>query len=30
MNKEALNSAGYHYAGHTEMLAELTGVQGLA
>ena len=28
LNKEALNSAGYHYAGHTEMLAELTGVRG--
>jgi 4-hydroxythreonine-4-phosphate dehydrogenase len=27
LNKEALNSAGYHYAGHTEMLAELTGVK---
>src|SRR5437764_2302352 len=22
LNKEALNEAGYHYAGHTEMLAE--------
>ena len=29
LNKEALNMAGYHYAGHTEMLAELTGVRGL-
>ncbi len=28
LNKEALNRAGYHYAGHTEMLAELTGVRG--
>jgi 4-hydroxythreonine-4-phosphate dehydrogenase len=28
LNKEALNNAGYHYAGHTEMLAELTGVKG--
>lgn len=28
LNKEALNLAGYHYAGHTEMLAELTGVKG--
>ena len=28
LNKEALNLAGYHYAGHTEMLAELTGVRG--
>ncbi len=28
LNKEALNMAGYHYAGHTEMLAELTGVRG--
>jgi len=28
LNKEALNQAGYHYAGHTEMLAELTGVRG--
>lgn len=25
LNKEALNLAGYHYAGHTDMLAELTG-----
>ncbi len=25
LNKEALNLAGYHYAGHTEMLAKLTG-----
>ena len=24
LNKEALNKAGYHYPGHTEMLAELT------
>jgi 4-hydroxythreonine-4-phosphate dehydrogenase len=28
LNKEALNQAGYHYPGHTEMLAELTGVRG--
>jgi 4-phospho-D-threonate 3-dehydrogenase / 4-phospho-D-erythronate 3-dehydrogenase len=28
LNKEALNRAGHHYAGHTEMLAELTGVRG--
>lgn len=28
LNKEALNKAGHHYAGHTEMLAELTGVRG--
>ena len=28
LNKEALNKAGYHYAGHTEMLAALTGVKG--
>jgi 4-hydroxythreonine-4-phosphate dehydrogenase len=28
LNKEALNSAGYHYAGHTEMLADLTGMKG--
>jgi 4-phospho-D-threonate 3-dehydrogenase / 4-phospho-D-erythronate 3-dehydrogenase len=28
LNKEALNKAGYHYPGHTEMLAELTGVTG--
>ena len=28
LNKEALNMAGYHYAGHTELLAELTGVKG--
>ncbi|KAB0676086.1 4-hydroxythreonine-4-phosphate dehydrogenase PdxA [Aureimonas leprariae] len=28
LNKEALNKAGYHYAGHTEMLAELTGARG--
>jgi len=25
LHKEALNRAGYHYAGHTEILAELTG-----
>ena len=28
LNKEALNLAGYHYAGHTELLAELTGRRG--
>jgi 4-hydroxythreonine-4-phosphate dehydrogenase len=28
LNKEALNMAGYHYPGHTEMLADLTGVRG--
>ena len=28
LNKEALNRAGFHYPGHTEMLAELTGVRG--
>jgi 4-hydroxythreonine-4-phosphate dehydrogenase len=28
LNKEALNKAGHHYAGHTEMLATLTGVKG--
>ncbi|MEO8714014.1 MAG: 4-hydroxythreonine-4-phosphate dehydrogenase PdxA, partial [Acetobacteraceae bacterium] len=28
LNKEALNRAGYHYAGHTELLAKLTGVKG--
>jgi 4-hydroxythreonine-4-phosphate dehydrogenase len=28
LNKEALNAAGYHYPGHTEMLAELTGTKG--
>jgi len=28
LNKEALNAAGYHYPGHTEMLAELTGTRG--
>jgi 4-hydroxythreonine-4-phosphate dehydrogenase len=25
INKDALNRAGYHYSGHTELLAELTG-----
>ena len=25
LNKEALNAAGHHYAGHTDMLADLTG-----
>jgi 4-phospho-D-threonate 3-dehydrogenase / 4-phospho-D-erythronate 3-dehydrogenase len=28
LNKEALNKAGYHYAGHTDMLAALTGASG--
>jgi 4-hydroxythreonine-4-phosphate dehydrogenase len=28
LNKEALNQAGYHYPGHTEMLADLTGAKG--
>ncbi len=28
LNKAALNAAGHHHAGHTEMLAELTGVTG--
>jgi 4-hydroxythreonine-4-phosphate dehydrogenase len=28
LNKEALNLAGFHFAGHTEMLAELTGQRG--
>lgn len=28
LNKEALNKAGYHYPGHTELLAELTGTRG--
>lgn len=27
INKEALNKAGYHYAGHTEILADLCGVR---
>ena len=27
LNKEALHMAGHHYAGHTELLAELTGVR---
>lgn len=27
LNKEALNKAGYHYAGHTEILADLCGVE---
>jgi len=26
INKEALNNAGYHYDGHTQLLAELCGV----
>lgn len=28
LNKEALNLAGYHFAGHTELLAHLTGRKG--
>ena len=28
LNKEALNKAGYHFAGHTDMLAALTGSGG--
>jgi len=27
LNKEAMNLAGFHYAGHTELLAERTGAQ---
>jgi 4-hydroxythreonine-4-phosphate dehydrogenase len=27
INKEAINLAGYHYAGHTEIYADLTGTQ---
>ncbi|MBI4553657.1 MAG: 4-hydroxythreonine-4-phosphate dehydrogenase PdxA [Candidatus Latescibacteria bacterium] len=27
LNKEAMNRAGYHYAGHTELLADLTGTK---
>ncbi|MBX3014626.1 MAG: 4-hydroxythreonine-4-phosphate dehydrogenase PdxA [Caldilineaceae bacterium] len=27
LNKEAMNLAGYHYAGHTELLAERTGAE---
>jgi 4-hydroxythreonine-4-phosphate dehydrogenase len=27
LNKEAMNLAGYHYAGHTELLADLTGTR---
>lgn len=27
LNKEALNKAGYHYAGHTEIYADLTGTK---
>ncbi len=27
LHKEALNMAGYHYAGHTEILADLTGTK---
>jgi 4-hydroxythreonine-4-phosphate dehydrogenase len=28
LNKEALNKAGHHFAGHTDMLAHLTGARG--
>ncbi|TWB53092.1 4-hydroxythreonine-4-phosphate dehydrogenase [Rhizobium sp. ERR 922] len=28
LNKEALNKAGFHFAGHTDMLAALTGAKG--
>lgn len=28
LNKESLNKAGFHFAGHTEMLAHLTGAKG--
>jgi len=30
INKEALNKAGYHYDGHTQLLAELCGVSNVA
>ncbi|MFC1903702.1 PdxA family protein, partial [Chloroflexota bacterium] len=30
INKEALNKAGYHYDGHTQLLAELCGVSDVA
>ena len=30
LNKEALNNAGHHYPGHTEILAELTGADDFA
>ena len=30
ISKEALNAAGYHYAGHTEVLADLTGAEDVA
>jgi 4-hydroxythreonine-4-phosphate dehydrogenase len=30
INKEALNKAGYHYDGHTQILAELCGVSSVA
>ena len=30
INKEALNKAGYHYDGHTQLLAELCGVSSVA
>jgi 4-phospho-D-threonate 3-dehydrogenase / 4-phospho-D-erythronate 3-dehydrogenase len=29
INKESMNQAGHHYAGHTEILAELCGVRGV-
>ena len=28
LNKEAMNKAGYHFAGHTDLLAKLTGASG--
>ena len=28
LNKEALNKAGFHFAGHTDLLAHLTGAKG--
>ncbi|MGQ9555958.1 MAG: 4-hydroxythreonine-4-phosphate dehydrogenase PdxA [Anaerolineae bacterium] len=30
INKAAINAAGYHFAGHTEILASLCGVRGVA
>jgi 4-hydroxythreonine-4-phosphate dehydrogenase len=30
LNKEAMNLAGHHYAGHTELLADLCGVKSVA
>jgi 4-hydroxythreonine-4-phosphate dehydrogenase len=30
INKEAVNRAGHHYAGHTEILADITGVRNYA